>query len=187
MRKRHLVSLTAAAFVFAAGPGALADNGDETPAPEPPSQIGTYESNIFPLEQNIYQLDQNIEDLNTDTQEGSTKVVTLNSDILFDYGSNKLSDPAKKRIGELVKDVPQGATVKVDGHTDNIPYRRGNDVLSKERAQAVADAISAARGDLKLEVAGHGDTKPVEPNKNGDEDNPEGRAKNRRVEIRYDG
>ena len=77
MRKRHLVSLTAAAFVFAAGPGALADNGDETPAPEPPSQIGTYESNIFPLEQNIYQLDQNIEDLNTDTQAVSYTHLTL--------------------------------------------------------------------------------------------------------------
>ena len=51
----------------------------------------------------------------------------------------------------------------------------------------MADAISAVRGDLKLEVAGHGDTKPVETNKNGDKDNPEGRAKNRRVEIRYDG
>ena len=187
MRKRHFVSLMAATCVFAAGPVAFADNGDETPAPEPPTQIGTYEPNTYPLEQNIYELETNIEDLNTDTQEGNTKVVTLNSDILFDYGSNELSEPAKKRIGELVKDVPQGATVKIDGHTDNIPYHRGNDVLSKERAQAVADAITAARGDLNLEVAGHGDTKPVEPNESGGEDNPEGRAKNRRVEIRYDG
>ena len=38
-----------------------------------------------------------------------------------------------------------------------------------------------------LTVTGHGDTDPVAPNSKGGEDNPEGRAENRRVEIRYDG
>ncbi len=186
MRTRHLVSLTVA-FVFAAAPVALADTADGTPTPEPPTEISDYEPNITQLEPNIHQLETNIEEFQAETKEGSTTVVTLNSDILFDYGSNELSDDAKKRIADLVKDVPQGETVKVDGHTDNVPYERGNDVLSKERAQAVADAISESRSDLNLEVTGHGDTKPIEANENGGEDNPEGRAKNRRVEIRYDG
>lgn len=81
----------------------------------------------------------------------------------------------------------EGGAVSVDGHTGDVPYHRGNDVLSQERAQAVADAIAAARPDLDLTVTGHGGTDPVAPNSKGGEDNPEGRAENRRVEIRYDG
>ena len=45
----------------------------------------------------------------------------------------------------------------------------------------------AARPDLKLDVEGFGKGRPVAPNSQGGEDNPEGRALNRRVEIRYEG
>lgn len=55
------------------------------------------------------------------------------------------------------------------------------------RAQAVADAVAAARPDLVLEVAGRGEAEPAAPNEQGGEDNPEGREQNRRVELRYTG
>lgn len=142
---------------------------------------------IEPLDPNIIPLDRNITPLGDEVTEGETTTITLESDILFDFGSTELSDSAVTRIGELVAEVPQGGTVSVDGHTDDVPYHRGNDVLSTERAQAVADAIAAARPDLSLTVTGHGDSDPVAPNSSGGEDNPEGRAENRRVEIRYDG
>ena len=51
----------------------------------------------------------------------------------------------------------------------------------------MSKAIKEARSDIKTEVKGFGDSKPIEPNKKGGKDNPEGREKNRRVEIRYDG
>lgn len=64
----------------------------------------------------------------------------------------------------------------------------GNDAdnmkLWQAWAQAVADIIKAARPDLVLDVKGFGETKPVAPNEVGGKDNPENRAKNRRVELR---
>ena len=69
------------------------------------------------------------------------------------------------------------------GHTDSIGDDASNLTLSQQRAQAVADAISAARSDLRLTVVGKGESDPVEPNEQGGEDNPEGRAKNRRVTV----
>lgn len=142
---------------------------------------------IDTLDRNITALDRNVTPLGDQVTEGDTTTITLESDILFDMGSSEMTEAATAKIAELVAEVPQGETVSVDGHTDDVPYHRGNDVLSQERAQAVADAIAAARPDLDLTVTGHGDTDPVAPNSEGGEDNPEGRAENRRVEIRYDG
>lgn len=142
---------------------------------------------IEPLDPNITALDRNITPFDDRVTEGDTTTITLASDILFDFGSAELSEAARTKLGELVGEIPEGGAVSVDGHTDDVPYHRGNDVLSQERAQAVADAIAAARPDLELTVTGHGDSDPVAPNSSGGEDNPEGRAENRRVEIRYDG
>ncbi|WP_019175535.1 OmpA family protein [Brevibacterium ravenspurgense] len=142
---------------------------------------------IDPIKAEIVPLKDNIEPMDDTREDAGEKVVTLSSDVLFDLGKWDLSDGAKKKIAELVKKVPQNATVRVEGHTDNLPYKEGNDVLSKRRAEAVSKAIKEARSDIKTEVKGFGDSKPVEPNEKGGKDNPEGREKNRRVEIRYDG
>ncbi|PMC75912.1 OmpA family protein [Brachybacterium sp. UMB0905] len=140
------------------------------------------EENISPLDPMIAPLDKQITPLETVDRDGEDTVITLASDILFETGKSDLSDAATAKIGKLVKDVPKGVEILVDGYTDNVPYQRGNDVLSKERAQAVADAITASRSDLKPKVTGHGEADPVASN-----DEPDGRAQNRRVEIRYDG
>lgn len=138
---------------------------------------------IFPLDANIAPLDRNITPLETTSTGGEQTVITLTADILFAPGESELGDTAVTRIGELVADVPDGATVSVDGHTDNVPHPDGgNEKLSKDRAQAVADAITAARPDLQPSVTGHGESEPVASN-----DDPDGRAQNRRVEIRYEG
>lgn len=142
---------------------------------------------VISLDANITAMDRNVTPIDDRVTEGGTTTITLESDVLFDFGSAELSEAAQKKIGEVVGEIPEGGAVSVDGHTDDVPYHRGNDVLSQERAQAVADAIAAARPDLDLTVTGHGDTDPVAPNSKGGEDNPEGRAENRRVEIRYDG
>ena len=82
-------------------------------------------------------------------------------------------------------DVPDGAQIRVEGHTDSIGSDADNLALSKERAEAVAKAIEAARDDLEVAATGKGEKEPVAPNTKGNDDNPEGREKNRRVEIRY--
>ena len=73
--------------------------------------------------------------------------------------------------------------VVVTGHTDNVPTRTlrfaSNWELSKERARNVTQLLSTRLGDVsRISYEGRGDTEPVAGN-----DTPEGRARNRRVEI----
>lgn len=67
----------------------------------------------------------------------------------------------------------------VEGHTDNVVKAKRNVTLSRERAQAVVDAlIKDGIDSARLSAAGHGAGKPI-----GDNGSDEGRAKNRRVEL----
>ena len=140
---------------------------------------------IAPLTPNIGDLTANVTDVADKTRVGSDELVTLKSDVLFAFGKATLSERAQAKIRTLVNDVPKKAQLSVTGHTDSIGSTSSNQTLSTARAKAVADVIGAARPDLKLTVAGYGESRPVAPNTTGDKDNPEGRAKNRRVELRY--
>lgn len=144
-------------------------------------------ASIFPIDPKTAPIEARTCPVEERTTQGSEQVVTLSSDILFVFDKAELPKAGPAKIAELVQDVPQGAKVSVGGHTDSIGSAARNAALSQERAEAVAGAIRAARPDLALTVEGFAATKPVEPNEKGGEDNPEGRAKNRRVEIRYAG
>lgn len=121
------------------------------------------------------------------TTSGGSTVVTLDTDVLFEFAEAELGESAQEAVAEAVADVPDGAKVTVVGHTDSVGSDAANLKLSKERAQAVADVIEDERDDLELDVSGKGEKDPVADNDKGGEDNPEGREKNRRVEIRYQG
>jgi len=71
--------------------------------------------------------------------------------------------------------------VEVAGHTDNTGTADHNQTLSEGRAKAVVDALVKDYGidAARLQAKGYGATKPVAPN-----DTDDGRAKNRRVELR---
>lgn len=118
--------------------------------------------------------------IETEATDGDEVVLTLDSDILFAFGSAELPAAAPERLAELVAPIPPGAPVSITGHTDDIGTDADNQVLSDERAAAVAGAVAAARPDLVLTVAGRGESEPVASN--GD---AEGRERNRRVEIRF--
>ncbi len=112
-------------------------------------------------------------------------VVTLTSDLLFDFGKATLTPEAEQAVADLAADIPQDATVRVDGYTDSIGTDAKNLRLSKQRANAVADVLASERPDLTLKVKGHGEADPVAENEVDGEDNPAGRALNRRVEVTY--
>ncbi|MFV0427226.1 MAG: OmpA family protein [Beutenbergiaceae bacterium] len=116
--------------------------------------------------------------------EGQQTTISLATDILFAPDAWDISANAADRIGELLTDVPQGATVDVTGHTDSVVGAVSNQELSENRAQAVADVIAEARPDLDLQVAGYADTRPAVPE---DPEDPSTRAANRRVEVSYAG
>lgn len=118
-------------------------------------------------------------------ESGDETVVSLQTDVLFRFGDAELTSTAKDAVASAVAELPDDAEVEVVGHTDSIGSDADNQKLSTQRARSVAEVIEAERDDLTLEVSGKGESEPVEPNERSGEDNPEGREKNRRVELRY--
>jgi type VI secretion system protein ImpK len=109
--------------------------------------------------------------------------VTLRGDGIFDAGSadvNARVRPLFERIAAALNQVP--GPVIIAGHTDNQPIRSlrfpSNWHLSKERAASVKALLAATVKPERLTAEGRADTEPV-----ADNSAPEGRAKNRRVEI----
>jgi len=70
--------------------------------------------------------------------------------------------------------------VRIEGHTDSTGDPARNLDLSRRRAEAVKKALVTQFGIAadRLTSEGFGDTKPIAAN-----DNPQGRAENRRVEF----
>ena len=82
------------------------------------------------------------------------------------------------QIAQVLKEVPDQMFL-VEGHTASVGYEKGEMKLSVERADSVANAL-IQRGipREKFICKGSGGTKPI-----ADNSTPEGKAKNRRVEI----
>lgn len=110
--------------------------------------------------------------------------------VLFAVNSNLIDATAKQTIdeaaawakGEKAKGNTNGWLVEVVGFADTTGNTVRNRTLSEKRAKSVIDYLVGVHGmDLRrlVQPFGFGDSKPVADNKT-----PEGRAKNRRVEIR---
>jgi outer membrane protein OmpA-like peptidoglycan-associated protein len=162
-------------------------NGD-SPTPDDFTDPGqsVIDESIVELDPGIVELDKGIEDLESTEVSGDSTVVTLDTDILFDFDSAELSDAAKKKIEDLVKDLPTDSEITVGGHTDSKGEDDYNKKLSEDRAKAVAKVLTSKNSDLDVKAKGFGESEPVADNEKGGKDYPEGRAKNRRVEIRYE-
>ena len=71
-------------------------------------------------------------------------------------------------------------SLKVDCHTDNVGGSSNNQTLSRARARKIRKYLTnAGISKSRITIEGFGDTQPIESN-----DTEDGRAKNRRVEIR---
>jgi hypothetical protein len=118
-------------------------------------------------------------------------IITFSSDLLFDFDKSEIKAPfGLAAVGLFIK-LTSARRVLIDGHTDSI-NRSGqpnyNQRLSERRANAVKHFLVSHDfvSPKDVEAKGHGDTMPVAPNMLPPlmVDNPEGRALNRRVEIR---
>jgi hypothetical protein len=115
-------------------------------------------------------------------------VVDLMSDVLFEFNSAAVLPKAEdtlRRVGQLVAQERKGF-VAITGHTDSIGERPYNQELSERRAGAVAAWLNKYSGVSLADmiVQGRGEDYPVALNVNErGEDDPQGREKNRRVEI----
>ncbi|MGD9895817.1 MAG: phosphate ABC transporter substrate-binding/OmpA family protein [Candidatus Methylacidiphilaceae bacterium] len=102
-------------------------------------------------------------------------------DVRFRTGSAELDNKALVDVRRLAKLMAgkegKGEAVLLVGFTDNVGDRAYNLRLSVERAQSVGQALRVL-GIPVAATAGEGDQMPVASN-----DTPEGREKNRRVEL----
>lgn len=114
--------------------------------------------------------------------------IELAADVLFDFDKADILPKARealKQAATVIREKAKG-TVRVEGYTDAKGSDAYNQRLSERRANAVKDWLVNKEGlkNVSFAASGFGARKPVAPNKKPDgSDDPEGRQKNRRVEI----
>ena len=107
--------------------------------------------------------------------------ITFDSGILFDIDKSDLRPVSQTNLAELAKILNKypDTNILIEGHTDNTGPDDHNMTLSKDRAQAVAFYMATLEvKSARFSTAGYGETQPIVTN-----DTPEGRQKNRRVDI----
>lgn len=113
--------------------------------------------------------------------------LTLKGSVLFDSGKSEIKEEALPLIAKIATILERYAqsTIEIEGHTDNVPISTGryesNDVLSSYRALSMFDYLvqNTTLDPAKIKHSGRGEYCPV-----ADNSTPEGRAKNRRIEIK---
>ncbi|NEB74403.1 OmpA family protein [Streptomyces sp. SID14478] len=201
-RNPHLTAtaaLTVAAFVLAAGTAGADDDptgappGSTTSSP-PPSVDATSPglkladgATLAPAK--VLDIKSVVEDMSgderrTDTNEDVT--FALQAEVLFPKDSSKLNPDARSRIQAIADEIntQKASTVRVFGFTDNLGSYAHGLTLSKKRAEAVHDELTAALGadggNVTFQVRGYSEDYPI-----ADNTSEQGRKKNRRVEVSF--
>lgn len=147
------------------------------PPPPPPPPPPT--SQVSRLRQELQSGECNVVD-----QTANQIVIRLCDQFTFDPGQAIIKDqfkPLAAKIAAILDKEPGG--IRVIGNTDNTPIKTvrfpSNWDLSMERAKAVAALLKLGLSDpTRIHVDGKGSDVPIASNAS-----PEGRAKNRRVEV----
>lgn len=122
-----------------------------------------------------------LNDSNISVDEDKTKGWITCDRIYFATGGAALTNESQgqiERLAAILKAFPN-AEIKVGGYTDNTGSAEINTKVSNERAAAVANSLQAGSGRTSIPSEGYGPEHPIASN-----DTPEGRALNRRVDVR---
>lgn len=114
-------------------------------------------------------------------------MLTLNGALLFDSAKSEIREEALPLVDKLsvILQSYSSNRIYIEGHTDNVPIHNdkyeNNDILSSYRAHSVKDYVleKAALDPAKIRATGCGEYNPI-----ADNSTTEGRARNRRVEIK---
>jgi len=123
-----------------------------------------------------------------DIKESASEIkISLQGEILFDFDKANLraaAEPTLTQIAALIRKTTK-PTVLIEGYTDSKGSASYNQKLSDRRAASVkAWMVTHGIAAGSVRTQGFGAAKPIAPNKKPDgSDDPEGRQKNRRVEI----
>ncbi len=119
------------------------------------------------------------------TNDTARGLIVNMSDVLFDTGSYTLKPGAREKLAKIsgILLAHPGLTLQIEGHTDSVGSDEFNQTLSQQRAGSVRDFLAEQGVPVSAMTAkGFGKTQPVASN-----DTPEGRQRNRRVEIVVNG
>ena len=108
--------------------------------------------------------------------------VTIMRNVFFETDSYELLPESTVELDRVVETLSQNPTIKVEigGHTDNQGAPDYNQKLSERRAKSVVDyLLSKSVSPERVSWKGYGESQPVAPNSS-----PEGRAMNRRTELK---
>jgi len=111
--------------------------------------------------------------------EKDSKIVLKN--VFFDLGKSTLDPKSYNELDRLIGILNdhEKMRIEISGHTDNTSSYDFNKKLSEARAKAVVDYLSKDIDRSRMEYVGHAYDYPIAEN-----DTPEGRAQNRRVEFK---
>ena len=112
-------------------------------------------------------------------------ILSLPEEAAFAVASSDVSGEARQMVDRIAAAVaPTPNSIRIEGHTDDVPIRtsrfQSNWELSTARASAVVEYLVTTSGLApgRLSAAGYGEFHPRVPN-----DTPENRAANRRIDI----
>ena len=125
------------------------------------------------------------EDINIKVEKGVV-YIDISDKLLFKTGKYEVTARAKEVLGKVALVLKNQPDIEfmVEGHTDNVPFRRGvlldNWDLSVMRATTVVRLLQTQYGldPAKMAAAGRGEYKPIASN-----DDKEAKATNRRTRI----
>jgi len=192
-----LIVVLVAVLTLLGAPGAVGAQGFDPDAPVPPGaklQSVDVKSQAVDLKTTVVDLRHRTEPVAGAVQalavkETPTEIrIELSADVLFDFDKADIRSDAAKVLSEAAAVLRDHATrrVTIEGHTDGKGSDQYNQRLSERRAQAVKRWFQEREGlkSMALQTRGWGARKPVAPNTKPDgSDDPQGRQKNRRVEI----
>ena len=114
--------------------------------------------------------------------------VEMAADVLFDFDKADLlpkADATLQKAADFIHEKAKGGAVRIEGHTDAKGNDAYNQTLSERRAASVKSwFVAHGLSNVRFSTEGFGAKKPVAPNTKPDgSDDPDGRQKNRRVEL----
>ena len=168
------------------------DNEEEEDDPEQALKEEMAEAGLKESEEMAEQIEKMLEEQRIGDQveiDSNAQFVrlTLNGALLFDSGKSEIREDALPLVDKLslILENYDSSLIDIEGHTDNVPISNekyeNNDVLSAYRAFAVKNYVlgKTVLEAGKINATGCGEYTPVADNAT-----PEGRARNRRVEIK---
>ena len=152
-----------------------------------PNVSPEFKTRILDLIFTVQDLGGKVQDLQV--KETETEIhIELAADVLFDFDKADIKPQAQqalKQVASVIREKSKG-TVRIEGHTDSKGSDSYNQRLSDQRSNSVKNWLVDKEGlkGMNFATQGFGAKKPVASNTKPDgSDDPDGRQKNRRVEI----